>query len=141
MAVLLLANTASVFASKEETLEDLINRIPSAKPEDRPKLYVEVARRQLKSADQLYTEGKAEEARTAVSDVVGYSEKATQAVLEQKRKFKDVEIAVRKMADRLRDIKRTLNFEDQPPVQQAVDHLEALRTQLLSAMFGGKEPK
>lgn len=141
MAALLLANSASVFAFKQETLEDLINRIPSAKPEDRPKLYIEVARRQLKSADQLYTEGKAEEARAAVGDVVGYSEKAAQASLEQKRKFKDVEIAVRKMADRLRDIKRTLNFEDQPPVQQAVDRLEALRTQLLSAMFGGKEPK
>ena len=39
------------------------------------------------------------------------------------------------MAEKLRDIKRTLAFEDQPPVEQAVRRLEDIRTVLLNEMF------
>jgi hypothetical protein len=39
------------------------------------------------------------------------------------------------MAEKLRDIKRTLAFDDQPPVDQAVRRLEDVRTSLLNAMF------
>ena len=39
------------------------------------------------------------------------------------------------MADKLRDIKRTLAFEDQPPVEQAIHRLEDIRTTLLKEMF------
>ena len=35
----------------------------------------------------------------------------------------------------LRFVKRTVNFDDQPPIQEAIDHLERVRTQLLSKMF------
>jgi len=139
LTVIMLANAGPAFAFKHETLQELIDRAESAKPEDRPKLYLEIAERQLKSADQLYKQGNAAGARASVADVVSYSEKATQGVIQRGKKLKHVEISVRKMADHLRDIKRTLNFEDQPPVQQAIDKLEAMRTQLLSAMFGSKD--
>jgi hypothetical protein len=39
------------------------------------------------------------------------------------------------MADKLRDIKRTLALEDQPPVEQAIGRLEDVRTALLKEMF------
>jgi hypothetical protein len=39
------------------------------------------------------------------------------------------------MAAKLRDLKHTLSFDDQAPVQAATDRLEALRTDLLSKMF------
>ena len=39
------------------------------------------------------------------------------------------------MAEKLRDIKRTLAFEDQPPVEHAIRRLEDIRTTLLKAMF------
>jgi hypothetical protein len=39
------------------------------------------------------------------------------------------------MAEKLRDIKRTLAFEDQPPVEQAIRRLEDVRTTLLKEMF------
>jgi hypothetical protein len=44
------------------------------------------------------------------------------------------------MAEKLRDIKRTLAFEDQPPVEQAIRRLEDIRTTLLKEMFA-KENK
>jgi polyhydroxyalkanoate synthesis regulator phasin len=99
-------------------------------------LCVEIAERQLKSVDELYTAGKVDDARTALKDVVTYSEKAHDAAMQSGKKVKNTEIAFRKMATKLRDIKRSLNFDDQAPVQAAADRLEALRTDLLSHMFG-----
>ena len=136
-----LASSLVAFARKEETLAELITRAESSKLDDRPHLYTEIARRQVKAADQLYAAGKPEEARAAVRDVVEYSDKASDAATHSGKKLKDTEIAVRKMVARLRDIKRTLAFEDQASVEEAVNHLEQVRTQLLSQMFGKKENK
>jgi polyhydroxyalkanoate synthesis regulator phasin len=133
---ILLATSLLALAYKTETLQELMVRADSARVEDRPALCVEVAERQLKSADELYTAGKPDEARTAVKDVVSYSEKAHDAAIESGKKVKNTEIAFRKMAAKLRDIKRSLNFDDQAPVQAAADRLESLRTELLSHMFG-----
>ncbi len=45
------------------------------------------------------------------------------------------------MAEKLRDIKRTLAFEDQPPVEQAIRRLEDVRTALLKEMFAKEKKK
>src|SRR5579863_2915025 len=136
ITAILLATALSVFASKPESLQDLIARADAAKVDDRPALYVEIAERQLKSADDSFTSGKVENAQAAVKDVVTYSEKAHDAAIQSGKKLKNTEIDFRKMAAKLRDIKRSLNFDDQPPVQAAADRLESLRTDLLSHMFG-----
>jgi hypothetical protein len=68
--------------------------------------------------------------------VATYSEKAHDAAIQSGKKLKNTEIDFRKMSAKLRDIKRTLNFDDQAPVQAAADRLESLRTDLLSHMFG-----
>ena len=133
---ILLATSFVAFASKPETLQQLIARAESAKLEDRPALYVEIADRQLTSADGLYTAGKVDDARSAVSDVVTYSEKAHDSAIQSGKRLKSTEITFRRMAAKLRDIKRSLNFDDQAPVQAAADRLESLRTDLLSHMFG-----
>ena len=136
IAAVLLATSLLALAYKTETLQELMARAESAKVEDRPALCVEIAERQLKSADELYTAGKVDDARAAVKDVVTYSEKAHDAAIQSGKKLKNTEIAFRKMAAKLRDIKRSLNFDDQAPVQAAADRLESLRTDLLSHMFG-----
>jgi len=45
------------------------------------------------------------------------------------------------LAEKLRDIKRTLAFEDQAPVEQAIRRLEDARTALLKEMFSDKKGK
>lgn len=132
----LLATSLPAFAYKTETLQELIARAEAARPEDRPALYVDIAERQLKSADEFYTSGKVDDGRTAVKDVVTYSEKAQESAIQSGKRVKNTEIAFRKMAAKLRDIKRNLNFDDQAPVQAAAERLENLRTALLSHMFG-----
>ena len=136
MVAALLAASLPVLAYKTETLQQLMARAESARIEDRPALCIEIAERQLKSADELYSAGKADEARTALQDVVAYSEKAHDAAIQSGKRIKNTEIALRKMAAKLRDINRSLNFDDQAPAQAAADRLESLRTELLSHMFG-----
>jgi hypothetical protein len=138
-AMLLLA-LASAYGAKDETVDELKSRFESARPEDRPELGIRIAQHQLRDADKLYSEGNADRARADVDDIVTYSEKARDAAIQTKKRLKNVEIDVRKMAEKLRDIKRTLAFEDQAPVEQAIHRLEDIRTTLLKEMFA-KEDK
>lgn len=131
-----LALTAISYASKEPSLEELIARANAAPPKEQAGLYIEIAERELKSADELYVAGKVEEARKSVASVVTYSEKAHDAAIQSGKKLKSVEMSVRKMSHKLNDVKRTLNFEDQPPVAEASDQLERLADDLLTTMFG-----
>jgi protein-arginine kinase activator protein McsA len=94
-----------------------------------------VAELQTTAADKLYADGKTDEARAAIQDVVSYTEKAGDAATQSGKKLKDAEISVRKIAHKLADIKRTVDFENQAPLQDAIDHLERIRTQLLAKMF------
>jgi soluble cytochrome b562 len=136
IAVALVASSLLAFGYKTETLQELIARADAARIDDRPGLYVDIAERQLKSADELYTAGKVDDAQAALKDVLTYSEKAHDAAIQSGKKLKNTEIDFRKMAAKLRDIKRSLNFDDQAPLQTAADRLESLRTDLLSHMFG-----
>ena len=77
----------------------------------------------------------------AVDDIVAYSEKARDAATQTKKRLKNVEIDIRKMAEKLRDIKRTLAFDDQPPVELAIRRLEDVRTTLLKEMFAKENKK
>lgn len=122
-------------AKKSESDKDLIARAQSARVEDQPALYIELAERELKAAHDLFHEGKSADARSAVNEIVTYSQKAHAAAAASNKKLKNTEIAFRKMALKLRDIKQTLNYEDRQPVQTAEDRLESFRTDLLSHMF------
>ena len=122
-------------AAKDQTVDELKARVESARPEDRPELCIQIAHQQLRNTDNLYNEGKVEQARAAVDDIVTYLEKARDSASQTKKHQKNVEIAARKISEKLRDIKRTLAFEDQPPVDQAIKRLEDIRTALLKEMF------
>lgn len=136
VTLLLLATSLLTWAAKDENLQQLRSRADSAKGDERTALCIEVAERELKAADENFADGNVENARAAIKDLVAYSDKARDSAIESGKKLKNTEIAFRKMAEKLRDMKRTLNFEDQAPVQGAADHLEILRTDLLSHMFG-----
>jgi hypothetical protein len=136
IASIILASVSGCVAAKDQTLQALIARADAAPVKEQPSLYIDIAERQLKSADQMYSDGKVDDARAAIEDVVTYSQKAHDAALQSGKKLKPTEIASRKMSHRLRDLKRTLNFDDQPPVQAAADHLETMAQDLLNHMFG-----
>jgi hypothetical protein len=139
--LLLLALGSAYGGSKDATVAELKARLESARAEDRPELCMQIARGQLRSADALYKDGNAAQAAADVDDVAAYSERARDAATQTKKHLKNVEIDVRRMAEKLRDIKRTLAFEDQLPVERAIRRLEDVRTALLQEMFAKDKKK
>jgi len=133
--VLALFVAALALAAKDESVEQMKARFDSTRPDDQAVLGIQIARDQLRNADKLYIAGNGEQAGAAVDDIVTYSEKARDAATQSNKHLKNVEIDVRKIADKLRDIKRTLAFEDQPSLEKAISRLEEVRTTLLKAMF------
>ena len=132
--ILVVASSSAAFA-RDETIDQLKARVENAAPKDRVSLALRVAELQTNAADKLYADGKNDEARAAVQDVVSYTEKAGDAATQSGKKLKDAEITVRKIAHKLADMKRTVDFDNQAPLQDAIDHLERIRTQLLAKMF------
>jgi hypothetical protein len=141
LCLCLLALSSAYCAAADETIAELKARADHARPEERSDLCVRVAQHQLRNADKLYDEGHVDEARAAIEDVVTYSEKARDAAIQSNKHLKNVEIDARKMAEKLRDLKRTLAVEDQPPVEQAIRRLEDVRTALLNEMFSKKKDR
>jgi hypothetical protein len=139
--MLLLALASAYGAAADETVDELKARFESAHLEDRPELGIRIARHQLRNADKLYSDGKVDQASADVEDIVAYAEKARDSATQSKKHLKNVEIDVRKIAEKLRDIKRTLAFEDQPPVESAIRRLEDIRTTLLKEMFAKDNKK
>jgi hypothetical protein len=139
--LLLLALGSAYGSAKDATVAELKARLESARSEDRPELCMQIAERQLRNADTLYKDGNVAQAAAAVDDIVTYSEKARDAATQSKKHLKNVEIDVRKIAERLRDIKRTLALEDQLPVERAIRRLEDIRTALLQEMFAKDRKK
>lgn len=141
LCIFLLAFVSANGMNLEETVDALKARLPNAAPDDRPELCIRIAQHLLHSADLLYNDGHVDDARTSVEELVAYAEKARDAAIVSKKHLKNVEIDTRKMSERLRDIKRTLAFEDQPPLDQAIRRLEEIRTVLLQEMFAKKKDK
>jgi hypothetical protein len=139
--MLVAAISLAAFARTDETLQQMIARADAAPPGDRPALYIHIAREQEDAADKAYQAGNSDAGNAALNDVVTYAGKATDSATSTGKRLKDTEIAVRKMAEKFHDVKHNLPFDDQAPVQEAIDKLEKMRTEMLSAMFGKKGNK
>jgi len=126
----------------EQPAPDLKARADAAQGSERVVLCLEYAHRELEQANTLYTDGDVEKAEAGIQEVVAYSRKATETATGSNKRLKQTEIDLRKIEHRMRDIGQSLNIDDRPPVEQAVQELEQLRASLLAKMFGEKaEPK
>ena len=141
VAVFLVLLNVSVQAGSE-TAAALKARADAAQGGERAPLSLEYAHQQLEEANTLYTQGDVEKAEAAVQEVVDYSHKAADAASTSGKRLKQTEIDLRKLEHRMRDIGQSLNIDDRPPVEKAVQELEQVRADLLARMFGPKaEPK
>jgi hypothetical protein len=137
--IFVLATGFLTLARDEGNLQDLIARAEAASPGKQPDLYMQVAERELKLAIESYKEGKPEEGRASLQQIVNYADKGHSAAISSGKRIKHSEIKLRQIALRLRDLKQNVDVDDQPAVQAAVDKLEGFRTELLKNMFGSKD--
>ncbi|HEY4979780.1 MAG TPA: hypothetical protein VII25_11485 [Candidatus Acidoferrum sp.] len=126
----------------EQTAADLKARADAAQGADRATLSLEYAHRQLEDANTRYTQGDVDQAEAEIEEVVAYSHRAADAASASGKRLKQTEIELRKLEHRMRDIGHSLNIDDRPPVEKAVQELEQVRADLLARMWGEKaEPK
>ncbi len=132
----------SMLSGREEpTVEELKWRVANAKIADRPALCIQISEAELGDADRLYALGDSEKAKVSLADVVAYSELARDYAIQSHKHEKQSEIAIRKMARKLADIKLTVPHEDQDQIQNAIDRLQRVRDELLAAMFSKDNKK
>src|SRR5215470_3783497 len=121
----LLAATALSFGRKEESLEQLI-----ARADQQSDLYMQVAERALKAALEASKASQWEPFRTDLQQIVKYSDNAHSAAMHTDKHLKRTEIKIREISNKLRDLKLSVDVDEQAEVQAAVDRLEGLRTEL-----------
>ena len=126
----------------QQTPPDLKSKADAAQGSERIGLSLDYAHHELEHANTLYTEGDIEKAETAMSEVMTYSQRAADTAMQTNKRLKQTEIDLRKLQHRMHDIGQSLNIDDRPPVEKAVQQMEQLRANLLAKMFGEKaEPK
>jgi hypothetical protein len=136
LALMVLAvPNATIRAANEPSIDELKARLSSAGTGDRPRLCLQIAERQLDAVGKLFATGESDKALPLLTDVVAFSEQARDYAIQSRKYQKQSEIAVRKMARKLIDLKHAVPHDDQPAVQDAVDRLQRVRDDLLFAMF------
>ena len=122
-------------AATQVTVEELKARLSSTSIAGRPRLCIEIAERQLDATDKLYASTESEKAQATLTDVVAFSELARDYAVQSHKYQKQSEIAVRRMARKLADLKHAVVHDDQAAVQDAIKRLQRVSDDLLAAMF------
>lgn len=135
MCALLAAANARAAAGNDPTVEDMKGKLASTNVGGRPHLCVQIAQKQLAEADKQYAASEFEKGQAALGDVVAYSELARDYAIQSHKYQKQSEIAVRTMTRKLTELMHSLGQDDQAPVQDAINHLQRVRDDLLMAMF------
>jgi hypothetical protein len=131
----LAAASAPRAAAREATIEELKARVANASIAERPPLCIQISERRLDEADRLYVAGDSEHAQTTLVDVTAFAELARDYAIQSHKHEKQSEIAIRKMARKLSNLKHSVTHEDQEKIQDVIDRLQRIRDDLLAAMF------
>ena len=120
-------------------LHELKERARTAKPADATLANARVVRQEIAIASQYFNDGDVDKGQAVVDEAVQYAETAEAAANKHSKHLKEAEIILREALRRLEEIRRTLAYDDQAPVQKAEDRMEKVRGTLLSQMFGAEK--
>ena len=127
---------ALVARDPQAVLRELKEHARTAKPAEATLANARVVQQEVAIADQLFKDNDVDKGQAAVDDAVRYAELAGTALHKDSKHLKEAEIILREAGRRLEEIRRTLAYDDQAPVQKAEDRLEKIRRDLLAQMFG-----
>ena len=137
VAVLCLFGVGPAFAAqKPETFAELKLRADATPPEECVRVCAGVARRAIEEAKDQFAAGADGAAKALIADVKTYADKAADAATRSRKHEKQLEIDLRDLSHHLDALKLQVGVEDQQSVEEAMAHLEKLRTRLLDSMFG-----
>jgi hypothetical protein len=134
LAILMLVAPFAL-AGSEPSIEELKDRVSQAGVDERPPLCIHICERQLDAANRFYIAGDNAKWQAALVDVAAFAELARDYAIQSHKHEKQSEIAIRKMARKLADLKHTVAHDDQKQIQDTLERLERVRDDLLAAMF------
>jgi hypothetical protein len=135
VCLLALSVLASAVTAKEKSVDELKAKLATASAGERPRLCLQIAQRELTSADKFYADGDTQKGQAALSDVARFCETARDNSIRSGKRLKQTEISVRLMARKLTDLKHRVTYNEQAAVQGTIDRLQKVRDDLLAAMF------
>lgn len=124
-----------LLSAAKHSIEELRTQAASAPIKDQPKLYIEVAKEEIKVIEGLYSAGDSEKAQATIQQLVLDCESATKSSTSTRKHLKHTEITLRKIVSRLDAIQKDASFDDRAPIKSAMSRIEKMRTELLDAMF------
>jgi len=131
---ILLGTAVLALAKDAETLDQLKARADAADKHKQTELYAELSRRQIEAADQQYNTN-VDQAKSLLEEGVQSAEKSAQACLDTGKNLKKVEITLRKIENRVKEMQPSWAFEDRQPFPAAIKRIDDARSKLLDRMF------
>lgn len=135
LALLVTTLACSAAFAADPSASELKARISSVSVKERTHLCLHIAEIQMEEADKLYAADELNQAQTALTDVVAYSELARDYAIQSRKYQKQTEIAVRGITRRLGELVHSMPHDYQAPLRDALTKLQHVRDDLLSAMF------
>ncbi len=135
LALLFLLVSSCAQAQAPSRLEELKHRAEHEKEQKRGPAYVDIARELVENANNAYGDGNQNKAEEAIKESLTYAYQAVASAKERGKKIKETEINLRKLSNRVEEIRHSVALDDQPPLEAAHRKLEQLRTELLDRMF------
>lgn len=117
---------------------DLKTKADSANGADKAKFALDYAEQATKDADHAFKSGKDDDGATRLKEIAQYSKMASDAAMESGKREKETEINLRKIVNRLVDVKNARPYDQQDAVQQVIDAVDMARNNLLEEMFKRK---
>ena len=117
---------------------DLKAKADAATGGDKAKLAVEYTQEATKLADNAYKQNKDDDGDKYLLDIAQYAKVASDAAIQSSKHEKDTEINLRKIVNRLVDIKNTRPYDQQDKVQKTIDDVDNARNAILEFMFQRK---
>lgn len=130
---------ASLAASSDETPEQIKARADAARSGECSRICLDYAKQAVELSNRAFTAGEVVNGHKLMKEAVDYADRSAKDAAAARKRQKDTEIGLRKLANRMRDIKNSLNFEDREPVEKQIETIERLRSDVLTSMFG--QPK
>ncbi len=117
---------------------DTKSKADSASGADKAKYALEYTEQATKAADTAFKQGKDDEGSVRLKEIGQYAKMSSDAAMESGKREKETEITLRKVVNRLVDIKNARPYDQQDAVQQIIDAVDTARNNLLEEMFKKK---
>lgn len=137
--VLLLATSGAAFCethSAQDAPADVRQGADQPGGADCAHSNMQAARRAVDEAKRLFEAGDITAANKAIDASLEYAARAVDCSLQARKREKATEIELRRLIERMKELSRNLDTDEQPHLSRSLTGLEEQRDRLLHAIFG-----